>query len=448
MKWYFYLLWLCTPYSLYGQGIFRLKENKPVTLKFELVNHVVLVPLTINGIAFSFLLDTGVKETILFAQAPDSVYLHNKNKVKFQGIGLDDGIEGILSKDNIVDVGGVAVDSLHWLFVIQAAALEISTDVGVAINGILGSRFFQSFVIRMDYLRKQMTLYPIGYDYAKDVRKFTPLPLEIVNERPYIMASINSHDKLVDGKFLLDMGNTDPLMLFSFLMPSFEVHRPFVEEYIGRGFNGEIHGKRNRVKAVTMGDYRLDYPIVAYPDANAVFMSKLSKGRIGSVGSQVLQRFDLLLDYRRGLLYLRKNKLFAKPFQLNMAGMDVKHDGMIWSKEIVKLPKRTKDPTAWHSENQGVRIEVGGNDLQYSFVLRDSYRVAGLRKDAPAAVAGVQVGDRLLTINGTSVGGLTLAKIMARLQSQEGDIVRLSLERDGAVKDVRFRLVDPVPYLK
>lgn len=447
MKRYFYLLWLCIPYSLYGQGIFRLKENKPVSLKFDLVNHVVLVPLTINGISFSFLLDTGVKETILFAQASDSLYLHNKNKVKFQGIGLEDGIEGILSKDNIVDVGGVAIDSLHWLYVIQASALDISTDVGVAINGILGSRFFRSFTVRMDYLRQRMTLYPLGYDYSKDVRKFSVLPLELVNDRPYVQAKIDDHDNLVEGKFLIDMGNTDPLMLFSFLLPTFDVSKPFVEEYIGRGFNGEIHGKRNRIKEVALGDFRLNYPIVAYPDSNAVFVSKLSKGRIGSVGSQVLQRFDILLDYERGQIYLRKNKQFSKFFYLNMAGMDIKHDGMLWSKEIVQMPKRAKDPATLHTEGQGVVIELGSSDLQYTFVLQDSYLVAGLRKDAPAERAGVQVGDRLLKINGTATGGLTLAKMMAKLQSQDGDVIKLILARDGRIIDVRFRLTDPVPYL-
>ena len=97
------------------------------------------------------------------------------------------------------------------------------------------------------------------------------------------------------------------------------------------------------------------------------------------MGSQVLQRYDFVLDYERGQLYLRKNKQFSKPFALNMAGMDVKHDGMLWSKEIVQLPKRTKDPATLHAEGQGVVIELGSRDLQYTFVLRDSYRVAGLR---------------------------------------------------------------------
>ncbi|MFD2968958.1 PDZ domain-containing protein [Sphingobacterium bambusae] len=446
MKWYHYLILICIPYSLYGQGIFRLKENKPVTVKFDLINNVVLVPLTINGITFSFLLDTGVKETILFAQANDSLYLNNKNKMKFHGIGLEDGIEGILSTGNVVELGaGAVIDSLHWLYVIQATELDISTDVGVAINGILGSKFFQSFSVRMDYIRQRMTIYPRGYDYSKAFGKYKKLPIQIEHDRPYVQAALGNDGNWVEGKMLLDMGNTDPMMLFSFLLPGFMLRKPFVEEYIGRGFNGEIHGKRNRVARVVLGDFELKFPIVAYPDSNAVFMSKLTKNRIGSVGNQVLQRFDMLLDYERELWYLKKNKNFNKPFLLNMAGMDIKHDGMIWAKELVKIPARAKNNHGLQAEDQGVTINLANNDLQYKFVLRPTYRVSGIRKDAPAARAGVQVNDVLLKVNGTSVSQLTLAKIMAKLQSKPGEFIRLVIERDGVLRDIRFQLIDPIP---
>lgn len=448
MKWYLYLIFLCSPYLLCGQGIFRLKENKPVTLKFELVNNVVLVPLRINGISFSFLLDTGVKETILFAQAHDSLYLHNKNKMVFHGIGLEDGIEGLLSRGNLVEVGNVAVDSLHWLYVIQASALDISTDVGVAINGILGSRFFQSFAVRMDYLAQQMTLYPPGYDYSKAMRKFKPVVLQIENDRPYLHAHMSMLKGNISGKMLLDMGNTDPLMVFDFMLPDFAVDSPFVEEYIGRGFNGEIHGKRNRIRDVLIGDFRLDYPIVSYPDSSAVFMGKLTQARIGSVGSQVLQRFDVLLDYSRQLVFLRKNKGFWRPFSLNMAGMDIKHDGMLWTKELSKTEKEKKESFGFHNRDQGVTVDLTNDNLQYKFVLRPRYVVSGIRKFSPAAVAGVRAGDVLLQVNGVTAGTLSLSKIMAKMQSKAGDILRLTMERDGKKEELRFKLVDPIPYGK
>ncbi len=445
MKWFICIVTICISCVAKSQGVFQLSDDKPASFKFELINNVVLVPLTINGMPFSFLLDTGVKETILFANAENSIYLKNQNKMMFRGIGIEDGVEGILSTENVIEVGGVAVDSLHWLYVIQGAELDISSDVGVAINGILGSKFFDSFAVKVDYQKQRLTLFPHDYDYKKSIRRYNYVPLMIENERPYITANMLVDTVWTGGKMLLDMGNTAPLMLFAFLLPQFHLKEPYVEEYIGRGFNGAVYGKRNRIRKVTLADFTLDYPIVAYPDSNALFMSKLAENRIGSVGNQILQRFHLLIDYRKKALYLRKNRKFAKPFLVNMAGIEVRHDGMIWRRELVKtgLPKKQEHQM---KPDQGITINLANDVFQYTFVLQPSYRIAGVRKNSPAAAAGIQAGDMLLKVNGKPVGRLTLPKIMSALQSRPGETIRLTLQRSDEQYDTRFPLVDPIPF--
>ncbi|NGM63898.1 PDZ domain-containing protein [Sphingobacterium sp. SGR-19] len=447
MKWFICIMILCISCVAKSQGIFQTRDDKPVSFKFELVNNVVLIPLTINGIAFSFLLDTGVKETLLFANAEDSLYLNNQNKMKFRGIGIEEGVDGILSTDNVVEVGGVAVDSLHWLYVIQGDKLDISSDIGVAINGILGSKFFDSFAVKVDYQKQRITLFPPDYNYERSIRQYNYVPLTVENERPYITANMLIDTTWVEGKMLMDMGNTAPLMLFAFLLPDFHIKEPYVEEYIGRGFNGAVYGKRNRIRKVTLDDFILDYPIVAYPDSNALFMSKLAENRIGSVGNQVLQRFHLLIDYRKNALYLRKNKKFAKPFLLNMAGIEVRHDGMIWKRELVKtgLPQKKDNQM---KPDQGVTINLANDAFQYKFVLQPTYRIAGIRKDSPAEKAGIQADDMLLKVNGKSTGRLTLPKIMEALQSRPGETLRLTLQRGDEQYDARFLLVDPIPFYR
>lgn len=437
------LLWASCSYA---QGLFTLTDDKPLSFKFDLVNHVMLVPVTINGIEFTFLLDTGVKETILFAHTDDTLYLHNQNKIKFQGIGIEEGVDGIVSTGNTVDVGGVAVDSLHWIYVIQGEDLDISSSVGVGINGILGSRFFSSFPIQVDYIRSRITIYPRGYDYSREVRRHQSVPVEIEGDRPYTRGSVLSGSGQVEGKLLLDMGNADAFMLFGFLLPDFKIDEPFVEEYIGQGFNGAIYGKRNRARKAFLHDIELDYPIVAYPDSNSVYMARLATGRIGSVGNQVLRRFHVLIDYEKELFYLRRNKDFRKPFLLNMAGLDMKHDGLIWVKEMVSAVPQKSERSGLAGEGQGVTINLSNDRFQYRFVLKPSYVVAGLRKGSPAAQAGVQEGDVLLKINGTNTGNLTLARILERLRTKPGDQVRLLLQRGEEEINVRFRLIDPIPY--
>src|SRR5690606_13160424 len=235
--------------------------------------------------------------------------------------------------------------------------------------------------------------------------------------------------------------------LFRSLLPDFRIREPYVEEYIGRGFNGVVYGKRTRIRQFALQDFALDSPYVSYPDSGAVFMSKLAENRIGSIGSQVLQRFHLLIDYQREVLYLRKNRHFGKPFLLNMAGIDVKHDGMVWNREIVPTTLQQKKERQ-NNINQGVTIDLANDAFQYTFVLRPSYRISGLRKNSPAEEAGVQVGDMLLKVNGKSVGKLTLTKIMDILQSHPGEMLRLTLQRGEEEYETRFRLKDPIPYMR
>ncbi|WP_437918954.1 PDZ domain-containing protein [Sphingobacterium sp. LRF_L2] len=446
MKHLICLWFICISFQGYGQGFFKLMDDGPLSLKFELVNNIILIPVKINGVPLTFLLDTGVKETILFAQADDSLMLKNQNKMRFHGIGTEGGVEGILSKGNTVEVGDVAIDSLHWLYVIHATDLDLSSDIGVAINGIIGSKFFNSFAVKIDYIKEKITLFPPGYDYTRIIRRYRAANLQVENERPYVQVRWLADNEWMAGKVLLDLGNTDPIMLFPFVLKNHVVRSPYVEEYIGRGFNGVIYGKRNRIRKVVLEDFTLDYPIVAYPDSNAVFLSKLARNRVGSIGSQVVQRFHILIDYERRIFYLDKNRHFKKPFLMNMAGVDIKHDGIEWVRELVSVSSNSPNERSSLAGNNEIKVNLSNSGLQYKFVLKAIYKISGLRKNSPAANAGVCADDILLKINGMEVGNLTLSKINSKLQSHPGDTLKLTLKRNEKVFTTTFRLVDPIPY--
>ncbi len=50
----------------FGQGQFNLPGKKQDKIKFELINNLIVLPIEINGVELSFLLDTGVSKPILF----------------------------------------------------------------------------------------------------------------------------------------------------------------------------------------------------------------------------------------------------------------------------------------------------------------------------------------------------------------------------------------------
>ncbi|MCH9659706.1 MAG: retropepsin-like domain-containing protein, partial [Bacteroidetes bacterium] len=64
-----YLLCSCLLFisSAYGQAGFKLPTSqKKDRIQFQFLNNLVIIPVEVNGTKLSFLLDTGVNNTLLF----------------------------------------------------------------------------------------------------------------------------------------------------------------------------------------------------------------------------------------------------------------------------------------------------------------------------------------------------------------------------------------------
>ena len=77
------LLFFSYTVSSHSQGRFRILDTakKSENVPFSLVNNLIVIPAEINGKKLNFLLDTGIKKTILFnLKYEDSVQLRNVKK--------------------------------------------------------------------------------------------------------------------------------------------------------------------------------------------------------------------------------------------------------------------------------------------------------------------------------------------------------------------------------
>lgn len=59
-------------------------------------------------------------------------------------------------------------------------------------------------------------------------------------------------------------------------------------------------------------------------------------------------------------------------------------------------------------------------------------------EDAPAWVAGIKAGDKILEINGTSTKGMTLSEASQKMKGKKGDSIRLGIFREGSEKIQQF----------
>ncbi|WP_223607152.1 retropepsin-like aspartic protease [Chryseobacterium sp. OSA05B] len=434
------LLLLALFFSIFlsAQNSFELVNAKKVVIPFKLINNLIFIPINVNGAELTFMLDTGVAETILFSLDNKEVKLENIEKIKFSGLGGNVSIDGFKSDRNIARIGDHLINISMLLFIVIDEEFNISSHIGIPVNGVIGYHFFKNHPISIDYTSKKITVYQDIDVFKKKLRKFTELPMTIEKDKPYIHADVEMTNEKKSSKLLIDLGNSDAIWLFPTLIKDFVYNRPNIDDYLGRGFNGDIYGKRSRIHNFYLGDFKFNMPLTAMPDEYSIQHVNLVSNRKGSVGGEIIRRFTTVFDYTAGKIYLKKNKNFDDPFHFNMSGLDFKQDGLEWHEDRVKIePKKISEV--------GTEISVG-NNFQYKFTLKPVFSIAGIRKDSPAFKAGLKKDDRVMIINGSRTSDMTMEKIMELMKSEEGRNITMVVQRKNMELTFDFVLEDPIPY--
>lgn len=425
----------------FGQNGFQIIDEKKTVIPFQLINNLIFIPLNINGVDLTFLLDSGVNETILFSLENKEINFNDVEKIKFSGLGETKNIEGLKSENNLVKIGKNFKDLNHTVFIILDESINFSSHVGIPVHGIIGYEFFQNLPVEINFNSKKITVFKEEKNFKKKSKKFKEFPITIEGNKPYITAGVEMTNNRVDSKMLIDLGNSDAVWLFPKLIKDFVYNRPNIDDYLGQGFNGDIFGKRSRIHRLYIGDFTFEKPLTAMPDEYSIQHLKLVPDRKGSIGSDILKRFTVIFNYPQKKIYLKKNRNFNDPFLFNKSGLEIQHDGVTWERDLVKV--ETKKNTESSDE---IRVYDAREGFQYNFILKPKYSVAGCRKDSPCYIAGIRKDDKILSINQRKVGDFTLQKINDLLKDEDGTTVHFEIERGGKVMHFSLVLQDPIPY--
>jgi len=438
MKLKLFLLALFFSIFIDAQNSFELVNVKKAVIPFKLINNLIFIPINVNGAELTFMLDTGVAETILFSLDNKEVKLQNIEKIKFSGLGGNVSIDGFKSDRNTAKIGDHIINSSMLLYIVIDEEFNISSHIGIPVNGVIGYHFFKNHPISIDYISKKITVYQDDDVFKKKIRKFEQMPMTVENDKPYLIADVEMTKEKKNSKLLIDLGNSDAIWLFPTLIKDFVYNRPNIDDYLGRGFNGDIYGKRSRIHNFYLGDFKFEMPLTAMPDEYSIQHVTLVKDRKGSVGGEIMRRFSVIFDYSGGKLYLKKNKNFDEPFHFNMSGLDFKQDGLEWQEDRVKI-----EPKKLSEANTEVSVI---NNFQYKFILKPIFSIAGVRKDSPGFKAGLKKDDRVITINGNRTADMTMEKIMEMMKSEEGRTITMVIQRKNKEMTFNFVLEDPIPY--
>ncbi|WP_312287098.1 PDZ domain-containing protein [Chryseobacterium gleum] len=437
MKFRLLLLGLFLSIFVNAQNSFELVNTKKAVIPFQFINNLIFIPITVNGAELTFLLDTGVSEAILFSLENKELKLSNVEKVKFSGLGGSVSIDGLKSERNMGKIGDKIVNTSMSLYIIIDEEFNISPHVGIPVNGVIGYHFFKDHPIYIDYTSRKITVYESADLLKKKIKRFEEFPITIEKDKPYLYAGVEMTNEKKDSKLLIDLGNSDAIWLFPTLIKNFVYNRPNIDDFLGRGFNGDIYGKRSRIHNFYLGDFKFEKPLTAMPDEFSIQHVNLVENRKGSVGGEIMRRFTVIFDYPNKKLYLKKNRNFDDPFHFNMSGLDFKQDGLEWQEDRLKIETQ---------KSAMVTTEVYKDAFQYKFSLKPIFSITGVRKDSPAYEAGLKKDDKVISINGERTADMTLEKIVELMKSNEGRNITMIIRRKNEELTFRFMLEDPIPY--
>ena len=412
--------------SLQAQGRFRMLDTskKSENATFSLVNNLIVIAAEVNGKKLNFLLDTGIKKTILFnLKFEDSLQLRNVEKIQLRGLGEGQPINALTSEGNYFKFKGIVNPKLS-LYAITDELFDLSAKMGMDIHGIIGGDLFRDFVVRINYGLEKLTFYdPDSYELS-NCRGCETFPLDFYNGKPFIDAVVENHlGNEVTVKLLIDSGGGDSLWLFPHSNPDILIGDNYFEDYLGKGLNGNIQGKRSRIKKLKIGSFEFDEASVSYPDSTSIVRVHANKDRNGTLGAGILKRFQVIMDYPNSRITLKKNgRFYRAPFLYNKSGMELIYGGEV-------LVKESKYQTPIPKDNQGVSIAT----IFYTFGLtyKPSYKISLIRKGSPAHYAGLREDDIILEINGKEAYNLKMEEIIYMLSQKEDKKIKVLVDRNG-----------------
>jgi len=421
--------------SVYSQNISNLRAGKKFQkINFKFINNLIILPLKLNGIEGDYILDTGVRSNILFLKDNNKFYIKDSLKTaKIHGFGYGEPIKAYISTGNTVqykDMLFVAGD----FFLLKDEKLNFSAKTGIPIHGLIGSDFFRFNVVKINYKRKQITVYDIDYYYRKRHRanKIETVDLVFHNMKPYLEAEVQLFQKdsaHIPVKLLIDTGGTDALWLYKD-ENKFEVLPPkYFTDLLGESLTGRVHGDKSRIEKFAFGGYDFGNPIVSFLDEEFAVSAKKIQGRNGSLGAGILKRFTVWFDYRNSKMYLKKNSNFKEAFYYNMSGLEINYNGNI---VVLEFRQKAKDL-------------IGSNNLislDYHFALKPSYIISNVRKGSPGDLGGLKEGDMILEIDAIPVYKKTYGDIIDHFYKKKNKKVELLVQRDGVQMTFKFQLID------
>ncbi len=346
----------------------------------QLYQNEIYLPAKVNGHDTQAMLDSGSSNSVLDAGFAAALGLKSTGSVPLIGVQV---------MGHSAFVGGVTIDAgdarLAGLTVAALDLTQLSHISGRPLPVILGDEVFNETIVDIDTARHRVAF--------RDPAGFTPPPGAVALPLPagLFRAIPVSIEGRAPAQFIVDLGDASTIDVF----PAYAKAQGLMAgRKLSMSMGLGITGGLTTTPIGSLKEVRLAG--VSLANVPVTFSEKRPPGTdssiAGRVGTEILSRFRLQVDYPDDRLYLEPYPQTTRPFERGRLG-------------LAMLP-----------ENGALVVKL-------------------VAPGSPGAAAGFQVGDRISAVNGKPAASWTMATLQALFESPPGTTVRLSLE-GGATRSV------------
>lgn len=186
-------------------------------------------------------------------------------------------------------------------------------DIEVAgneVDGLLGWNMFDGMIVELDYDRNKMIVHSKLPKQVLRDRKYSKFKITYIKNKPFIESEIAQSGTKNKSLFFFDLGYQRTVMLDNDLLQKagFPTEKMEVIKKV------IMHGTRgNEVPVITanLGSLKIGNFELKNVPAQIMGQNKPMKGvNVHYLGSDILKRFNTILDFQKDVIYLKPNHLY------------------------------------------------------------------------------------------------------------------------------------------
>ena len=286
-------------------GCFLSLAAQDYSIPFE-EDRLVFIEVRVNDdtTPLSFVFDTGASAAVLNKHHAERLGIQTTFQ---QSTGGASGVANLdIATEQTLHFGELELPVRHMALVDLTHLEERS---GRKIDGIVGYDIIRRHITQLDFDNKQINLYSSS-DEVTDIDAYSEIPISLNTSIPRVPLEFTlKNGTVIKGEFLFDSGANSNLIINT---PFVRKHR--LEDNIGdtykrkhSGLNSSRYSSVGYIRSASFNDIEFEDIPISLSNTKSGVLSR--KGFAGLLGAGIINRFQVVLDYQKGIkLHSKKDR--------------------------------------------------------------------------------------------------------------------------------------------